>query len=303
MVKMNIFVVVLCVIFFSILNVKTSDGEASKSPSFKPLNIIVILDTSDRVSQKKHPGQVDRDKYIVEEIVKQFQKVVRDHIDQSEDLKYEDRLEIVVPDQPGVDPIPPSIMRKLKIEHPLGREFASLEGSSGIFTDLDNQKKALLDEMPKLFEIVQKHKQTGSDIWEWFQLDAKDYLSADHQNLIVCISDGYLDFDKNIEAERSKGTYMQVEELRDDPDYKEKIHNSKGLLLTEEKDFSRYNVKFLMLEVALRREKTSRVPYQKDFEIIKEYWKTWLKSMGIEDTDFVKQGRPVARKIGSYFNL
>lgn len=70
--------------------------------------------------------------------------VVKDHIDQSENLEYEDRLEIVVPEQPGVDPIPPSIMKKLKIEHPLGREFASLQGASGIFTDLDNQKKHYL---------------------------------------------------------------------------------------------------------------------------------------------------------------
>lgn len=303
MVKMKIFVVVLCAIFFSILSVKTSDGEASKSPLFKPLNIIVILDTSDRVSEKKHPGQVGRDKYIVEEIVKHFQEVVRGHIDQSEDLKYEDRLEIVVPDQPGVDPIPPSIMKKLKIEHPLGKEFASLAGKSGIFTDLDNQKSALLEEMHKLFENVQKHKQTGSDIWEWFQLDAKDYLSADHKNLIVCISDGYLDFDKEILPERIKGTYMEVEKCRINSDWKRRIQEDGEGLLPIEEDFSNYDVKFLMLEIALRSARNSNVPYQKDFDIIRIYWTTWLKSMGIEDTDFIKQGRPVARKIESYFNL
>ncbi len=301
MVKMKVFVVVLCVIFFSFLNVKTSDGETLKSPLFKPVNIIVILDTSDRISKKKHPGQMERDRYIVEEIVKQFQEVVIGHIDQADNLEYEDRLEVVVPDQPGVDSIPPSIMKKLKIEHPLGREFASLEGASGIFTDLDNQKKVLLDEMPNLFKDVQKHEpHPGSDIWSWFDLEAKDYLLENHQNLIICISDGYLDFEEKIKRGRNKGTYMEVEKYRNKPDWKQKIQSGGGLSPIEE-DFSHYDVKFLMLEIALRSERNSDVPYQIDFNIIREYWKTWLKSMGIKDTDFIKQGRPVRRKIESFF--
>lgn len=72
MVNMKIYVNVLCVLFFVCLNVKTSDSEALKSPSFKPKNIIVILDTSDRVSKQMHHSQEERDKYVVEEIVKQF---------------------------------------------------------------------------------------------------------------------------------------------------------------------------------------------------------------------------------------
>ena len=294
MTKVKIFVTV-CAVFFSFLNVNTLDGKESKSPPFKPLNIVVILDTSDRVSKKKHPGQVERDTKIVKEIITQFKVVVKEHIEKSDKLKYDSRLDIVIPNQPSVPIIPWEVTEKLTIKGE--GEHSSIKS---IHDDLEKQGKVLFDAMPELYEFVKKHKQTGSDIWEWFRSEAKDYLSADHQNLIICISDGYLNFDKNIEAKRFKGTYMQVEKLRGDPDWKEKINSSDGLLPIE-KDFSRYNAKFLMLEIALRREKDSGVPYQKDFEIIREYWKTWLKSMGIESTDFIKRGRPPGRTIESYF--
>ena len=291
MAKAKLFVVALCAIFFSLSNVNISDGAESKLPSFEPINVIIILDTSDRISEQKNSGQMVRDIEIVKKIIREFNNIVEKHIDKSDRLEYHSRLDIVIPDQPSVPPIPLEIMDKLTIEDP--EEYTSYEE---IMDDMKNQGKTLLDTMPKLYQLVVKHKQTGSDIWKWFKYEAKDYLSADHQNLIICISDGYLNFDKNIEARRVKGTFMEVEKLRNDPD---RIR-SEGLLSIG-KDFSSYNAKFLMLELALRSENESGVPYQKDLEIIREYWNTWLKSMGIEKTDFVEQGRPVARKIQSFF--
>lgn len=93
---------------------------------------------------------------------------------------------------------------------------------------------------------------------------------------------------------------MEVEKYRNIPDWKSRIQGGEGLLPIKD-DFSHYDVKFLMLEITLRRERNSDVPYQMDFNIIREYWKTWLKSMGIKEADFIKQGRPVERKIESYF--
>ncbi len=290
--KMKIFVVV-CAVFFSLLNVNKSDGKESKSRSPDVLNIIVILDTSDRVSKRKHPGQMKRDIEIVEEIVIEFEGVVRGHIDKSDNLAYKDHLAVVIPAQPSVPPIPWGMTDKLTIEDP--GDHKSL---AGIFTDLKEQKEVLLDEIPKLYEFVEQHKQTGSDIWDWFQSEAEDYLLADQLNFIICLSDGYLNFDKSIEAKRRKGTFMQIGKLRGDLNWKQKIHGSAGLLPIG-KDFSRYNVKFLMVEINLQSEKGSGIPYQQDFEIIKEYWKTWLNAMGIKDTDFIKQGRPLKKKIES----
>ena len=68
--KMKIFVVV-CAVFFSLLNVNKSDGQESVLPNV--LNIIVILDTSDRT---RHPGQIERDIAIIKAIVTQFEKLL-----------------------------------------------------------------------------------------------------------------------------------------------------------------------------------------------------------------------------------
>ena len=108
--------VAICALFLSLLNVNTSDGQSPKSGM--PVNIIVILDTSDRVSNEMHPGQVERDIDIVKEIVTQFEVVVQANVGKSTEFEYQDQLTIIVPDQPTVPPIPLRIMMNLTIEDP-----------------------------------------------------------------------------------------------------------------------------------------------------------------------------------------
>ena len=288
---MKIFVVA-CTVFLTLLNVNKSDGQESLSPN--ALNIIVILDTSNRVSPERQPGQIERDIKIVEEIVAQFEEVVggeKGHIAKSPELAYEDSLTVVVPNQPGVSYIPWEIMEKLTIEDPRGHTSLS-----GIYKNLEEQKNALLDEIPRLYEFVVQDKQTGSDIWDWFQSEAEGYFDEKKRNLIICLSDGYLNFDRSIEEERIEGSYMKVSELRNDPNWKQRIDDGEGLRKVG--DFSPYNVKFLMLEIALQKNR-SGIPYQKDFDIIKAYWDIWLKSMEIKATGFIQRGRPVRPKIRS----
>ena len=281
--KMKIFVVV-CAVFFCLLNVNKSNGQETNSPSSKPINIVVILDTSDRVSREKHPDQVEGDIKIVEEIVTQFEKIVKAHLSDSELIEYPHRLTLVVPEQPTVPSIPNKVMDNFTIKD---------SGKRRSWPEFIEQKEALLPAIPQLYKFVEQHKQTGSDIWEWFKYEAEDYFSGDHQNLIICLSDGYLNFDKSIEANRRKGTFMQIGKLRNDQNWKQKIRGDAGLLPSG-KDFSHYNVNFLMIEV--------KSQYPKDFEIIKEHWEIWLNTMGIKDTDFIKHGRPLKKKIQSFIS-
>ena len=291
---MKIFVVA-CTVFFTLLNVPKSDGQESLPPEV--LNIIVILDTSNRVSRELHPDQIERDIAIVAEIVTQFEKVVKANINKSNELAYQDSLEIVVPNQPTVLS-PWKIVNTLKIEDP--GELDNLEGPTGILEDLKRQKKTLSDGMSKLYEFVEQHPQTGSDIWEWFEYDAKDYIDEDKRNLIICLSDGYLNFNQNIEATRNEGTFMKISALRDDPTWRQKMRDGEGLKPIQD-NLSSYDVKFLMLEIALRSD-NSGFPYQNDFDIIKAYWDTWLGLMGIKDTDFIKRGHLPIRRIRSFIS-
>ena len=94
----------------------------------KPINIVIILDTSDRISDEKHPGQIERDKEIIEEIVTEFEKVTKRHILASEKLQYHDRLTIAIPNQPSVPPVPRQIMKDLTIADKDGDSHRSLAG-------------------------------------------------------------------------------------------------------------------------------------------------------------------------------
>ena len=290
---MKIFVVV-CAVFFSLLNGCKSDEQESALPNV--LNIIVILDTSDRVS---HPGQIERDIEIVKVIVTQFEKIVEEHINRSEKRAYKDSLTVVVPDQQGVPAIPLEIIKKLTITDRDPEGHKSTHGPSGVFTDLTDQTKALPDAVSELYEFVEQHPQTGSDIWKWFKYAAKkDYFGKDRRNLIICLSDGYLNFDRWIEDEqRLLGTYMRVRELRDDPHWKQRLLDGGGLKPTGE-DLGAYNVKFLMLEIVPQKD-----GYQNELDIIEAYWDTWLNSMEIKGAAFLERDSGIPyRKIESFIS-
>ena len=262
------------------------------SAEAKPMNIVIILDTSDRISDEKRPGQIERDKEIIEEIVTEFEKVTERHILASERLQYQDRLTIAIPNQPSVPPVPRQIVKDLTIAD---KDSGSHRSLAGIKADVKNRKQVFLKTLDTLYEFVRQHRHTGSDIWEWFKYEAESYFSESHQNIVICISDGYLNFDNRIENMRIPRTYMQVRELRDDPQWKQKIQGGEGLL-TIGQDFSRYNIDFLMSEIQLQTDENN-VPYQKDFQIITFYWEVWLKAMKIKSTDFGKVGHPVGQKI------
>lgn len=269
----------------------TSDKSDAKNISseislMKPVNIIVIIDTSDRISQTKNPHQVKKDIKITESIVNIFEeKFVRPNLY----IGSKDTLAFVVPEQPNVDPIQQQTLMNLKI-------WPTFEQRAGGAPEFKKMKTKLIGAINELYQSVSKQKIfTGSDVWKWFRDSAEVYLKPDALNYIICLSDGYLDFNHNIQIERPKRTYIsyrQVAKLRETPNWKQKFHTEKHGLLEIGEDFSKYNVKFLMVEITHR--------HMLDLEIVKEYWQTWLKSMGITDSQFLSmQDDPqiVIRKI------
>ena len=266
--KIN-FVVVICILFLIFSNVSHSDND-------NPINVVVIIDTSDRVSKEKHPDQRKKDINILKEIINQFYEQVQPYIERGGTIPPH-RLTFAIPEQPKVSDPPNQIVNKLTIEAPKDRN-----GNS----KFQERKEALINAISELYDHVQKHHQTGSDIWDWFRSQAEPSFSKGHQNLVICLSDGYLNFDNDFEEIRRKGTYMRVRELRDDPEAIKKIKNGSDGLLSV-KNFETYNIKFLMLEIRLQEQ--NGVKQFQDFEIIQAYWETWLNAMGIEDTKFHEQ--------------
>ena len=270
--RINVFVV-MYILFLIFLSVSHLDSKASDAP----VNIIVIIDTSDRVSEEKYPDQRERDINILKEIIDQFYKLVEPTIMKGGTIKTPHRLTFAVPDQSKTLDPPDKIKNKLAIEAPKKRSENP---------EFQKKKQELIDAISELYDHVQHHPQTGSDIWYWFKSQARSPLSKDHQNRIICLSDGYLNFNIDIETNRPPGTYMRVGALRNDPNAGDKIKSgSEGLRPVGH--FSDFNIKFLMLEIRLREE--DGVKHFQDFDIIQAYWEKWLNAMGIKDTEFFEQ--------------
>ena len=262
--KIKDFRIVFAVFFISITGYIGCTNPPPKPPPTKPINVIVILDTSDRISKDKNPHQAGKDIAIAEGIVNLFEeKLVRPELY----INYPHRLAFVVPEQIGVDPIPLNIT----------------EDTGGGAPQFKKKKTELLKEIRHLYASVEKQgKFTGSDIWDWFRGNAEAYLQQDALNYIICVSDGYLDFDSDIQKNRprrgNKTTFMRVAKFHNNPNWEKKFANEEHGLLEIGKDFSRYKVKFLMVEIKLR--------HILDRPILEKYWQTWLVSMGITHSEF-----------------
>ena len=273
----------MCVAFFTFLVAWHAYGQTPKLSASEGVNIVVVLDTSDRISKELNPGQFQRDIHIVEQIVTLFQEeFVRKHL-----LKgvkpgpYPHRLTFAVPDQPKALPIPLKIMEQLKIRD-------SKEGEP--FKAFKKKRDALLQAINQLYQFVEKENPfTGADIWNWFRKSAEHYLQNDLHNYIICLSDGYLKFHPDIEALLPQGRFMEVSKWRDEwhnnPRWQEEI----AYLSPIGKNFSDYKVTFVIMEIKPKIDEKTGIEHPADFDIIKVHWETWLKSMGITNAKFFGQ--------------
>ena len=249
-----------------------------ESNAGKPSNIIVILDTSDRVSKAKSFNQAKTDVEIAKGIVFLFEQLVRKELY----IRSHHRIAFVIPEQPDVAPIPQEIIEKLMIS-PTDED--RLRGAPK-FREL---RKELLQTIDKLYQFVEKRELfTGADIWDWFRGSGEAYLKKDMQNYIICLTDGYLDFNRSIQINRPKRgnktsyiPYNQIVKFRNDQNWQETFNKEGHGLLEIGKDLSAYDVKFLMLEIAHR--------HMLDLDIIKAYWTQWLSSMGISKSQFLRK--------------
>ena len=253
-------------------------------PPPQPVNIIVVLDVSDRLQREKLPGQelqIEKDKKIAKGIVDHYKNLAK----QTYFIGNRHRLTFVVPKQPGIQKlIPQETLEALKI-WPTNMDRAK---GAPRFKEMQEELNQAIN---ALYEFIDNRQEfTGSDIWGWFKVSAEEYLHADALNYIICISDGYLYLNRiYVPTLPKKGNLTAVilhdvvEKFSRDPDWKTEFVQEEYGLLPIERDFSDYNVKFLMVEVGLP------VLRVKDLPILKAYWMPWLQAMGIpaDDSDFI----------------
>lgn len=265
-----------------ILLVACNSDQKEVRPLSQPINIIVILDVSDRLFKEKLPGQerqVEKDLKIAKGIINHYERFVR----QTYYIHNYHRLIFVVPKQPGIKKlIPQKTLESLKI-WPTNED--RIKGAPR-FREM---KEQLIKAIEALYQFIEERREfTGSDIWSWFKVSAEEHLRADALNYIICISDGYLYLDSvyvpYLPKEGNKTTVIRhsvVEKFSRDPHWEMKFDRDSHGLLPIGEDFSGYKVKFLMVEVGLPELRV------KDLPILEKYWVPWLQKMGIPSSGFL----------------
>ena len=295
--KTSFFFRSLYIIFLMLLAGCSGCGGDKENPA-PPINIIVILDISDRLKKEK---QDQRDIKIAGHIVNFFhEELVREHLDKHLGIPpCPHRLTFAVPEQPVPRPetstseqpdpyeVPSEILEKLQIRDP-GKFNPDLGEVIGMtMNEFVDKKEKLLQAIKDLYKFAETNNPyTGADIWNWFRQDAEDYLRDGFHNYIICLSDGYLKFRKDIEKSLPPGRFMEIGKWRNDPDWRNKITH----LLSTEKDFSRYNVKFVMMEINIHKDDKTGTAHYRDLDIMKALWERWLEDMKITNHDFKEQG-------------
>lgn len=271
------FIIIICMLFAA-----CNSNNKDVKPLAQPINIIVVLDVSDRLLKEKLPGlerQIEKDKKIAKGIINQYESFAK----KTYYIGNHNRLTFVVPKQPGVEKlIPQETLESLKF-WPTNEDRAK---GAPRFREMRDKLNETID---SLYQFVDDRQEfTGSDIWGWFKVSAEEYLQPDALNYIICVSDGYL-YLNNIYVPLlpKKGNqtavilHSVVEKFSRDPNWKTEFVKDGYGLLPIDNDFTEYNVKFLMVEVGLP------VLRVKDLPILKAYWIPWLQEMGISDTDFI----------------
>lgn len=269
-------------LLISTLFVACKADQKDVKPPTQPVNIIVILDVSDRLLKEKLPGQerqIEKDIKIAKGIIDHYEYFAR----KTFYIGNRNRLTFVVPKQPGIQKlIPQETLEALKL-WPTNEDRAK---GAPRFREMRDVLYKSIDSLYKFIDDRQEF--TGSDIWGWFKVSAEEYLLSDAINYIVCVSDGYLYLNKMYIPSLPRRDNMTavilhsvVEQFSRDPDWKTKFIQEGYGLLPIEKDFNEFNIKFLMVEVGLP---TLRV---KDLPILQAYWEPWLQEMGISNIDFI----------------
>lgn len=268
---------------------KDTINSVKKNELSKNLNISILLDLSDRINPEKYPNPsmeyFQRDLGYIEIISKSFETALRKKpIRQTND-------QIQVYFEP----------------EPLNSEINSLAENLKLSFDKNNTSKESLSKIAsvykknsdKIYNLALQDKQfVGSDIWRFFKNKVKDYCIKDnHRNILVILTDGYIYHKDSKFMEASKSSYLTPELIKSfglGSDFEKTFEEMKLGLIPANSNLE--NLEVLVLGI----NPSKNNPFEGD--IIKLYWKDWLKSMGVKkfylkEADLPSNLDPVIQKI------
>jgi hypothetical protein len=228
----------------------------TQPPPLPRIEVVVLVDLSDRLQPNKNPLQRDRDTAIVRVITEEFAAVVR----RNRYLFSRDRLRMVFvggeapPMEPRVDVEAMNASRRVVVRE-LPNELSRFrtEASAALFAPRRNY--------------------VGADFWSWFRYTGPRQLVGDPAHLqrrIIILTDGYLEFSQSVP--RESGTAMRMDLLRGRRDWATIFPRYRLAPV----GYKFANTKVLILELAPRRPEVNT----SEQAILERYWSDWFGAMG-----------------------
>ena len=247
---------------------KNNELEVNYLDSIAPLNVIVLLDLSNRIDTNKHPRQAEKDQVVIGNLLDVFGERQK----QFGYMVSKDKFSIVFANQS--DPA-----------------FESFEFMDKLSIDMEDhmtnpkykkKKQEIVTNCSLLYHQAVKKADSGADIYTWLKDQYPSYhRKGKYKNKIIVLTDGYLAFDPEVSANRPKGTqinWSHFKTLRAHPknwiEYYQR--NEMGFTPIEGADFK--NTSIRLMEVEPR--ETNKNPHE--FDLLRHFWEDWFNKMNLQ---------------------
>ncbi len=272
--------ILLAVIFLFACNKVKNNTQKTQNPyqvKGKLLNITILLDLSDRIDPEVYPAQPSHYKRDME-LIKTITEIFKQDMEKKGAYLAKEKIRLIFSPMPN-DPEINNIVKILDID------------LSKYSVQQTKEKKKVFDtitglyqyELAYIYDKVLKEKHfIGADIWRFFKDDVRDFAidpDTNYRNILVIITDGYLYHPNSIFHEGNRTSYIGVKMLNRlrGPNWHEKfVKGDYGILNPLDPDEKLDNLEVLVLEL------TPKPAFPNDIDILKTYWKKWLREMGVK---------------------
>lgn len=236
-------------------------------PPTRPANFVVLLDLSDRLLA---PDQFRRDQVLVQTVFAQFEARVR----QQQIVFAKDCFRVVIAPQKGITYRPETYMDALYLDMSTLKMAEKRQRLDALRTDLARQLNRLYQQA--MAGKRQTRDFAGCDLWQYVNEQLPTDLKPDADNLLVVLTDGYFDFEKNThgltQGNRATDSRM-LERLRRDPNWQQTLaHPTEGLLPVTKR---LPNLSVCVAEVR------PKVDHLNEADLLTALWDKWLRELQV----------------------
>ena len=274
-----------------------SGSEGSKSNSSntelskQQLNIVVLLDLSDRILKEKNPSNVERDV----EIVKTLTSIFKKEMESKGAYMAKGKMQVVFSPAPSNHTIA-NLAKQLDVDL---SAMSDVKEKKFVYDSIETR---FSDAMTQIYTLAQnKEDWPGCDIWRFFKDDIETYVKDGYRNVVVVITDGYIYYEKTKYQSDHKYTYLLPQNLnseglrKDIMKIPETISKNKFGLIPTGKKYPDVEVMFLELSPS--------DDFPSDYDVMDIVLQDWCNEMDIKKVKVRKTDMPVntAKVIDAFF--